>query len=96
MTEQEVVDVGLLISDGMGGDYSLHFMTPELLNEFKWLPNETANKHHDRTSDIFGQALENEDPRLLKSVYTSENEDPEKVNLGFPIRIVGVVSHQAY
>jgi len=88
----KVKDVGIVISDLMGGDYSIHFIELSLMDEFVWLPGETGSEHTDRVSDVFGQAAEDEDPRILYSEYTQAGCNPDKVNLGFPINVTRVVS----
>lgn len=88
-----MIPVDIIISDLGDGDISIHFVTSDLYNELKWSQAEIDNEnkwegarlHRERIDAIFGIAIENNDCRIIKSIYSQAFTNGEEVNAEFKI-----------
>lgn len=84
---------GLVMSDGNGGDYYFHFLTPELFREIEWKEGETFDAWFCRAHRTLGEAVEAKDPRLLFTAYTQQGIT--EVLEGLPeVTITAIISMQ--
>lgn len=103
-----MIEADIIITDLMGGDISIHFVTKEFYNQFMWSLEEVAlSKSENRTDQWKAEKLHKQRieeipfhddngqllPGILKVVYSQIYTNGEDINMEFKIgRIMNLES----
>jgi hypothetical protein len=65
-------DTNLIMVNLNGGDYAFYFVTQELFDEASWPDGMEPKDYMVHASSVLGKAVEEKDPRIIKTIYCQD------------------------